>query len=99
MVVREERFLAPEILFRPHLADRECRGVADCLFECIMSADMDLRAALFKHIVLSGGTTTIPGFKTRLEADLRSIYGERVNADPSTVPHLSLYLTVLIFRL
>jgi actin-related protein len=78
VVVREERFQAPEILFQPHLADKECVGVAQVLFECIMAADMDCRAALFKHIVLSGGTTTLVGFKERLETELKQVYVEKV---------------------
>ena len=35
--------------------------MAEALLDCIQSADMDLRPDLYKHIVLSGGTTMFPG--------------------------------------
>eukprot|EP00835_Amoeboradix_gromovi_P007019 NODE_995_length_2427_cov_0.091065.p1 type:complete len:335 gc:universal NODE_995_length_2427_cov_0.091065:2164-1160(-) len=55
--VGSERFEAPEVLFQPHLVDVESAGVAELLFNTIQSADMDLRSELYKHIVLSGGST------------------------------------------
>lgn len=81
MTLHEERFQAAEILFRPHLADKECLGVAETVFEGIMAADLDLRAPLLKHIVLSGGTTTIPGFKERLESELKAVYRKRTEGN------------------
>lgn len=44
----------------------------------IQGADMDLRSELYKHIVLSGGTTMYPGLPTRLENDLQKLYLDRV---------------------
>ncbi len=73
-----ERFEAAEILFQPHLVDKECDGLSEQLFGAIQAADIDLRADLYKHIVLSGGTTMYPGLPTRLEADLRQLLRERV---------------------
>ena len=35
--------------------------MAQELFNCIQAADMDLRPDFYKHIVLSGGTTMLPG--------------------------------------
>lgn len=76
--VGAERFEAPEILFQPHLVDRECPGLSEQLFLAIQGADMDLRPELYKHIVLSGGTTMYPGLPTRLENDLQRLYLDRV---------------------
>eukprot|EP00834_Sanchytrium_tribonematis_P006271 NODE_444_length_7340_cov_0.313631.p5 type:complete len:311 gc:universal NODE_444_length_7340_cov_0.313631:3076-2144(-) len=55
--VGSERFEAPEVLFQPHLVDVESAGVAELLFNTIQTADMDIRSELYKHIVLSGGST------------------------------------------
>ena len=55
--VGSERFEAPEVLFQPHLVDVESAGVAELLFNTIQAADMDIRSELYKHIVLSGGST------------------------------------------
>ena len=52
--------------------------MAELVFNSIQSGDMDLRADLFKHIVLSGGTTMYPGLPSRLERELKQLYLERV---------------------
>ncbi|KAI5629063.1 actin-related protein 2 [Silurus asotus] len=73
-----ERFGAPEALFQPHLINIEGVGVAELLFNTIQAADIDLRADLYKHIVLSGGSTMYPGLPSRLERELKQLYLERV---------------------
>lgn len=52
--------------------------MAELLFNCIQSADMDVRPELYKHIVLSGGSSMYPGLPTRLEKELKILYNERV---------------------
>ena len=41
------------------------------LFKTIQSADIDLRAEFYKHIVLSGGSSMYPGLPSRLEKDIK----------------------------
>lgn len=53
-------------------------GISEALFHCINSADMDLRAPFYEHIVLSGGTTMYPGLPSRLEKDIRALYHKNV---------------------
>jgi len=69
-----ERFEAPEVLFNPHLIDLEDAGAADMLFGMIQEADIDLRPAFYKHIVLSGGSTMYPGLPSRLEKEMKDLY-------------------------
>ena len=38
---------------------------------------MDNRPELYKHIVLSGGSTMYPGMPSRLEREIRQLYFER----------------------
>jgi len=73
-----ERFEAPEALFQPHLVNIEGQGIAELLFNTINSADLDLRSDLYKHIVLSGGSTMYPGLPSRLEREIKQLYLERV---------------------
>jgi len=73
-----ERYMAPEILFQPHLIDVEANGMAEQLFDCINKADVDTRPEFYQHIVLSGGSTMFPGLPSRLEKDIRQLYQERV---------------------
>lgn len=73
-----ERYLAPEVLFQPHLIDVDAMGMAHQLFDCINKADIDLRPKFYQHIVLSGGSTMFPGLPSRLEKEIRQLYLERV---------------------
>jgi len=75
-----ERFEAPEALFDPSLIGVESSdgGMSQMLFKMINEADIDLRQAFYKHIVLSGGSTMYPGLPSRLEKDMRDIYLEHV---------------------
>lgn len=75
-----ERFEAPEVLFQPELADVESQegGMGEMLFKMINQADIDLRSAFYKHIVLSGGSTMYPGLPSRLEKEMKDQYLEHV---------------------
>ncbi|XP_068993994.1 actin-related protein 2 isoform X2 [Neodiprion pinetum] len=73
-----ERFEAPEALFQPHLINVEGQGIAELVFNTIQAADIDIRSELYKHIVLSGGSTMYPGLPSRLERELKQLYLERV---------------------
>merc|ERR1712141_744575 len=73
-----ERFEASEALFQPHLINVEGQGIAELLFTSIQAADMDIRPDLYKHIVLSGGSTMYPGLPSRLEREIKQLYLERV---------------------
>ncbi|KAI9223705.1 actin family [Blastocladiella britannica] len=76
--IGQERFEAPEALFQPHLIDLESAGVAEVLFNAINACPVDNRPDLYKHILLSGGTTMYPGLSSRLEKEVRQLYLERI---------------------
>jgi len=76
--VGAERFEAPEALFEPSLLGVEGKGLAGLLFECINTCDISVRAELYKHIVLSGGSTMYPGLPSRVEKDIKQLYLENV---------------------
>jgi len=72
--VGSERFEAAEAMFQPHLVDVESAGVAELLYNTIQAADMDIRPELYKHIVLSGGSSMYPGLPSRLEKEMKQLY-------------------------
>lgn len=75
IMLSRERFEASECLFDPSLAGQdEARGMSDLIFDCINGSSMDNRKQLYRHIVLSGGTTMYPGLPSRLEADVKQRY-------------------------
>lgn len=76
--VGSERFEAPECMFQPHLVDVEQPGVAELLFNTIQSAAVDVRTELYKHIVLSGGSSMYPGLPSRLEKEMKQLYLSKV---------------------
>ena len=54
------------------------------LFQTIQAAAVDTRAELYKHIVLSGGSSMYPGLPSRLEKEMKQLYLTRVlNGDPT----------------
>ena len=54
------------------------------LFQTIQAAAVDVRAELYKHIVLSGGSSMYPGLPSRLEKEMQQLYLTRVlGGDPT----------------
>jgi actin-related protein 2 len=76
--INEERFEAPECLFKPHQLGMEAPSLSEAIFDTIQRADLDVRAALYGNIVLTGGTTALPGLKTRLQQEISDLYFKRI---------------------
>ena len=74
VVIGQERFEATEILFQPKLWDSEQSGLADLIYETIQEAPIDCRMELYKNIILSGGSSLLPGIQERIEEDLIARY-------------------------
>ena len=58
--------------------------MSEMLFNTIQNVEIDLRPELYKHIVLSGGSTMYPGLPSRLEKDVTELYINRVLQGDST---------------
>ncbi|XP_073511364.1 actin, cytoplasmic-like [Phyllobates terribilis] len=63
-------FRAPEILFKPSNIGLEAPGLHEMIYSTIMKCPIDVRRDLFSNIVLSGGTTMIPGVNQRILEEL-----------------------------
>ena len=83
--IEEERFLAPEILFRPEMFisdDSMVEGIDQACYDCIMGCDIDVRRRLFENICCVGGNTLYPGFGKRVERGVKGfIQGENVEVN------------------
>ena len=44
------------------------------LYETIQAAPVDVRTELYRHIVLSGGSSMYPGLPSRLEKEMKQLY-------------------------
>lgn len=65
-----ECVLAPEVLFTPSLVGSDSRALPDLITSTLSQADMDARPFLLGHLVVSGGTTLLNGFGTRVLNEL-----------------------------
>ncbi|KAK9893928.1 Actin/actin-like protein [Cystobasidium minutum MCA 4210] len=82
--VGAERYEAPECMFQPNLVDVEQPGMAELLFNTVQAAPVDVRSDLYRHVVLSGGSSMYPGLPSRLEKEMKQLYLTRVlGGDPS----------------
>jgi len=73
IVIGNERFRCPEVLFNPSFIGKEASGIHDCTFQTIMKCDVDIRKDLYANIVLSGGTTMFPGVSERMTKELTAL--------------------------
>lgn len=72
----KERFQTGEILFKPHLGGVRTMGlhqaVALCMDHCL-DEDIAIEDGWFKTVVLTGGTSCLPGLPERLGKELRQL--------------------------
>ena len=73
ITIGNERFRAPELLFKPYLRGYEIMSIHDTIFDSIKACDVDIRKDLYANIVLSGGSTLFPGINTRLDKEIRAL--------------------------
>lgn len=68
-----ERFAIPEVLFRPSDIGLDCGGIVEAIAESIDACDKIYRAAMYNNVLLVGGNAKIPGFRERVEVELRKL--------------------------
>jgi len=81
IVLGSERFEVAEALFWPRRASgaeeatltTSPGGVHACTFQAIERCDACLRGALYRNVVLAGGSTLFPGFAERLARELAAL--------------------------
>eukprot|EP01120_Amphizonella_sp_Union-15-10_P012938 TRINITY_DN58_c0_g1_i1.p1 TRINITY_DN58_c0_g1~~TRINITY_DN58_c0_g1_i1.p1 ORF type:complete len:443 (-),score=94.07 TRINITY_DN58_c0_g1_i1:110-1438(-) len=67
-----ERFLAPEIFFNPQIFSSDFLTPLPTVVDAVIqSTPIDVRRALYKNIVLSGGSTMFKNFGQRLQRDIK----------------------------
>ncbi|KAH3767729.1 actin subfamily protein [Pelomyxa schiedti] len=70
ITVGQERFLCPEVLFKPNDIGLDVPGLHASLCDCVSRCPIDYRKELLSHIVLIGGSTLFQGFEERLENEV-----------------------------
>ncbi|WBW73646.1 SWI/SNF and RSC complex subunit Arp42 [Schizosaccharomyces osmophilus] len=88
-----DRFRVGEILLNPSFASNDSSestppenavGLHNLVYQSIVACESELRSQLFNNIVLTGGTSLIPGLTERLQGELQRLApGNRVNVHTS----------------
>ena len=73
VVVGDEAYAAPELMFQPDLAKKKYSGLHQLVYESVMRCDEKLRSRLLTNIMLTGGNSLIPGLETRLQKELSQL--------------------------
>eukprot|EP01125_Pyxidicula_operculata_P014516 TRINITY_DN483_c0_g4_i1.p1 TRINITY_DN483_c0_g4~~TRINITY_DN483_c0_g4_i1.p1 ORF type:complete len:375 (+),score=39.75 TRINITY_DN483_c0_g4_i1:734-1858(+) len=71
--IGRERFCCPEPLFYPSLLGLESPGIHECINSSIMKCDSDIHSDMYNNIILSGGSTLLPGMVERLKKELSKL--------------------------
>ena len=73
ITIGNERFRAPEVLFKPNLIGLEQEGIHKLVFSSIMKCDVDIRKDLYGNVVVSGGNTMFQGLAERLQKEIKQL--------------------------
>lgn len=79
-----ERFLAPEVFFRPDMIAEKENGfgqfsLPELVDNAIQECSIDSRRRLYGNIVLSGGSTMFKGFGKRVKRDVKRVVDKRIS--------------------
>ncbi len=73
LTVNNERFMVPEALFHPADIGVPQAGLAELAAAAAAAAHPHLRGLLWSNVLIVGGCARMPGFRERLEAELRPL--------------------------
>ncbi|KAJ2917005.1 hypothetical protein MD484_g3425, partial [Candolleomyces efflorescens] len=73
LVMNNERFVVPELIFRPDDIGLDQAGLPETIAHCISLLPEDLQGMFWSNIGLIGGNTGFPGFRERLQQELRAL--------------------------
>jgi actin beta/gamma 1 len=73
IVLGNERFRCPEVLFQPSIIGKEVSGIHECIFQTILKCNVDYHRDLYANIILSGGSTMFPGIAERMTKELTAL--------------------------
>lgn len=91
LTLANERFMIPEILFNPSDIGLNQSGIAEATRQALDSCPEEVRSLLMANVVLTGGNANFPGYKERMEKEIRSVTPEgfhlRVGKPEDTVAY------------
>ena len=73
ITIGNERFRCPEALFQPSFLGMQSAGIHETCYNSIIKCDVDIRKDLYSKIVLSGGSTMLPGIADRMRKEITAL--------------------------
>jgi len=73
IVIGNERFRCPEVLFQPSFIGNESPGIHEITFNSIMACDVDIRKDLYANTVMSGGSTMFSNIDQRMKNEITAL--------------------------
>ncbi|TRY63952.1 hypothetical protein TCAL_07699 [Tigriopus californicus] len=73
ITIHKERFRCAEALFQPSDMGLNQKGIHQMTLDSIMRCDEDIRKELFSNIILTGGSTMLPGMAARMEREITAL--------------------------
>ncbi|KAL4812601.1 actin-like protein arp6 [Aspergillus spinulosporus] len=73
LVLGNERFTVPEILFTPSDIGMKSAGIPDIILQSLSVLPTGLHPGFLANVLVVGGNSLLPGFMERLEMELRQI--------------------------
>ncbi|CAK1588122.1 unnamed protein product [Parnassius mnemosyne] len=93
VLIGEERFKCPELLFQPHLLKLQCPSIVDDICTSIKKCDLEYKSLFYNNIVLSGGSSLLKGLSDRLTIELnkqvKDLPDVETNVDAMSSRHLA----------
>jgi actin-related protein len=73
ILIGNERFRCPEILFSPQNAGFDLEGVPKYCYDSVMKCDVEVRRDMFANIILAGGSTLFEGMAERMWQEMHQL--------------------------
>ncbi len=73
ITLKEEKVMAPEILFNPSIVGMEFLSFPEIITTCLSKVDIDIRSTLYQYLILSGGNTLFKGFPEKVGNEVKRL--------------------------
>ncbi|CAG4984683.1 unnamed protein product [Parnassius apollo] len=98
--VGEETLLSGEFFFQPELINTEQRNylpLHEAITTSVLKCDPDLTSELYDAVALCGGSSMVPGFDTRLSAEIKKIIDSPITLLSSPEGYATVWLGGAVF--
>jgi len=79
IVIKNERFRCPEVLFQPTICRMDSPGIHQIIVNAVKKCNPETQGSLYSNILLSGCTSDLPGFAERMEKEISIFVQQKVS--------------------